>query len=59
MTSQELKEIIKKKNVKLDRIKITNYFAIPNVINVLGDNLTVEEAYALYDALRKGELELL
>ena len=56
---EELKEIIKSKNVKLDWLKRTSWHALPNVINVLGDNLTLEEAQDIYIALRNGELELL
>ena len=53
---EELKEIIKSKNVKLDWLKQTSWHALPNVINVLGDNLTLEEAQDIYASLRKGEL---
>jgi len=53
---EELKEIIKSKNVKLDWLKQTSWYALQNVINVLGDNLTLEEAQDIYTTLRKGEV---
>lgn len=53
---EELKEIIKSKNVKLDWLMRTSWHALPNVFNVLGDNLTLEEAQEIHDALRKGEI---